>query len=236
MKFYIYYKPKWGLKVLKYQKIRVTNPAESNDPYEFAPFVLFFNKDDINANPRPDMVSDLKKIFSKHFRLICGSEKNDEILMWSYYAQNHEGIVIEYDLITEPFNSIPDKFPVSYSSIRAKYFITQGMAVEHYSDQFLKLISKKATNWNHEKEYRLLLPNDSYIDDGYFDITPECILSVTFGFNCKRSTIIEVRDISECERYSHLKYYGVNLHIDKYKLDIKEYSIDKFIRDVKGES
>lgn len=234
MKFYIYYKPEWGLKVLKDRKIHVTNPAETNDPYDFAPYIRIFKNGDKFAESRPDMVPYLKKDLSEHFKLICGSEKNDEILMWSYYAKSHEGIVIEYDLMMEPFNSIPDKFPVSYSSIREKYFITKGMALEHFEEQFLKLASMKAPYWKHEKEYRFILTKNLITDQNYFNITPECIISVTFGFNCKKSTVNEVRDICECERYSHLKYYKVNLHLDQYKIEIKEASIDEFISDANG--
>jgi len=234
MKFYIYYKPKWGLKVLKDRKIHVTNPAESNDPYEFAPYIYFLEKDDNRPKSRPEMISNLKIIISEALRLICGSGINDEILMWSYYAQKHEGIVIEYDLLMEPFKSIPDKISVSYNSIREKFIITKGMEMRSFEEQLLKLVSKKALNWNHEKEYRLLLTKNLFTDDGYFDITPECIKSVTFGFNCKKSTLIEVGDICDSERYSHIRYYGVRLHAEQYKLEIKEASIDELIRDVNG--
>jgi hypothetical protein len=46
--------------------------------------------------------------FGKYWRLVCASLINDSVLMWSHYADNHTGLVLEFDTTQPPFSQIPE--------------------------------------------------------------------------------------------------------------------------------
>ena len=48
-------------------------------------------------------------------RILCVSERNDSILMWSHYAENHTGIVIKYMTLSETASPLRLAEPVRYS-------------------------------------------------------------------------------------------------------------------------
>ncbi|MDD2979257.1 MAG: DUF2971 domain-containing protein [Hespellia sp.] len=75
----------------------------------------------------------------KGLKVSCFSEKNDSILMWSYYGNSHKGICVEYDFTDEENKNKMCK--VLYRNERV-----------FTSDNWFRL---KALCWNREKEWRL---------------------------------------------------------------------------------
>lgn len=93
---------------------------------------------------------------NKNSGVVCLSEVNDSILMWSHYAQNHTGICIEFD--RTPDNPLGDPeicTPVEYSS---KYpVIDFGKMLLNRDGQTLNLMMRyKADCWAYEKEWRVI--------------------------------------------------------------------------------
>lgn len=96
------------------------------------------------------------------------SERNDSILMWSHYADNHKGFCVEYDLSTIPsthqFRST--LFPVIYSH---NLYDSTPLIVDWIEQSrdgwnpFFPLLSfiHKAEDWSYEKEWRLLFVTSS---------------------------------------------------------------------------
>jgi hypothetical protein len=91
------------------------------------------------------------------------SERNDSILMWSHYADNHKGFCVEYDLSTVPVDHqfCSTLFPIIYSN--ALYNSTPLIVdwIEQARDNwnpFFPLLGfiHKAEDWRYEKEWRLL--------------------------------------------------------------------------------
>jgi len=91
------------------------------------------------------------------------SERNDSILMWSHYAENHQGFCVEYD-----FSTIPDThqfkktlMPIVYS----KKLYDSTPLIEAWIEMprprfnpFFPLLPfiHKAEDWSYEREWRLL--------------------------------------------------------------------------------
>lgn len=84
----------------------------------------------------------------------CFSEENDNMLMWSHYADSHKGFCLEFDTNYDPFTKM---FPVTYSEdipeIDANKIINN-------SDNNLETIKvnllHKYIDWEYEKEWRVL--------------------------------------------------------------------------------
>lgn len=106
----------------------------------------------------------LRNVVSKII-VTCFSKKNNEILMWSHYADGHKGVCIEFE-----FKNNQDFFEVVYNKKRKKlnlkellyrifYMINQN---EQTPDEALiKLLSfqfvvKSKKDWNYEEEVRCI--------------------------------------------------------------------------------
>jgi hypothetical protein len=92
---------------------------------------------------------------NKNSGVICLTEVNDSILMWSHYACNHTGICIEFE--RTPNNALGDigiATPINYRSVYPH--IDLGKMLVHRDGQTLDLMLRyKADCWSYEKEWRV---------------------------------------------------------------------------------
>ncbi len=232
MKFYIYYSPKIGEKVIRELKIKGTDLADTNDPYEFAPIVLPFKEGDESAPSRPDKIELVKSICSKIFRAFCGSTVIDDILLWSHYSVAHTGIAIEFNVLEEPFGSNTDecKGYVKYQSSRPEYFVRKDMPINLHAEQFYNMAFHKAPNWKYEKEYRFLIPTSIFDCFGLIDIDPKSIKTIIFGFYCPHSVIKSIIKLLKRKELQHVKVAYIDLFSDEYKLNIHTSTKEEIIR------
>jgi hypothetical protein len=123
-----------------------------NDPFEFS-----INLADSHYFARQPVIY---HSFKHGFTVFCASEeetKNDALL-WSHYAQNHQGICIEftphYDDDNSPFGDLE---PVKYRDTVAIPPSDSHEAIHGY----LKTVVKtKAACWEYEKEWRVVKLNN----------------------------------------------------------------------------
>lgn len=87
--------------------------------------------------------------------VFCLSEKNDNVLMWSHYADSHFGLVIEIDSNNEFFKNLK---AVNYSNNRPviniikvyKKDLSDSERIQYTKDIFFT----KSEDWKYETEYR----------------------------------------------------------------------------------
>ena len=165
------------------------------------------------------------------------SEINNNILMWSHYAQNHEGFVIGFDSDHEYFNYGVE--PVVYSDKRPFLDPTQ-------PNQDASIFYTKSNDWSYEKEIRkiqnfiepVVLENGnsfiSYPEEvpskydprlseiKLFEFPKESISSVVLGWKSTeelKSRIVEVLRKNEMNDVSLLKACP---HKYKYEMVIEK--------------
>lgn len=111
--------------------------------------------------------------------IACLSEVYNSILMWSYYADKHKGLCIEFD-IDEPQALEKVKYcnerPNAHLEDIIKDFcgklFAQGITFEKnydlvLSELVLKPYITKSSDWSHEKEQRLIFPEEVLVDRKY---------------------------------------------------------------------
>lgn len=122
-------------------------------------------------------VNSLPQIVQRFSTVVCLSERIDSILMWSHYADNHKGFALGYDL--RPF-LLPNEqglglFPVVYDEKRydANEFIIwlfcsllKIPAVNPDLMSSIKLLLYKSLDWEYEREWRLIRPNNTDLFKG----------------------------------------------------------------------
>jgi len=89
---------------------------------------------------------ELQGVISQHFGVLCLSESNDDPLMWAHYAEDHAGLVIEFDTAHESFKELGALAKVEYLAHRPVYDPAVG-AVGFWR--------QKENRWAYEREWRI---------------------------------------------------------------------------------
>lgn len=90
--------------------------------------------------------------------VFCGSEVNNDILMWSHYANCHKGVCIGFRLPTIDVEWGGITLKVNYTeSIIPKKFYTAGQTER--ANALFYWIFTKAMCWGYEKEIRCFIEN-----------------------------------------------------------------------------
>ena len=226
---YKYYPSKnWDF-IAKKWTIRFTPVSELNDPFESMPIsdniLSTKNKEYLQKNC---MISSGFEIFFceeiiKKYGVISLTETNDNLVMWSHYAENHKGFVVEFDVNKSNFlirNKGISVHKVEYSESRLKHF------EEEEKRTPISFIGSKSISWSYEREWRTIINiNQIGGEDkkGIYKINKDSISSIIFGANNTVDKVKELcKEISYQENCSHIKFKIANFHPPQYALNIKE--------------
>jgi hypothetical protein len=198
------------------QKASDTAPYLQEKREEFATNLL----DQASKNP---IFTDPKRIqdeFSGEFGCTSFSRVPSEILMWSHYAEKHQGFVLGFSNLI-----FGEEYPreVIYSSHRIEYSDLFHSATRDYL--FFKILRTKSLKWSYEEELRSVLPwsicyqkKDGYFYHSFPATELKCII---FGSRCPAKFKSEL--IHEMEtNYPHAKIYEVGINSYRYRLDLYE--------------
>lgn len=100
----------------------------------------------------------VNSIFPESSLKICSfTTSNDNLLMWSHYANEHKGFCIEYELPSSPIDELRRfLYPVFY---KKEIFKTQSLNLKPEQQWAQALIASlfKSKDWSYENEWRLIL-------------------------------------------------------------------------------
>lgn len=125
--------------------ISFMHPSQFNDPFDCT--CLFANGNTVTNN----------------IRVFCSIPNEKDILMWSYYGENHTGYCFEYskhDIITELSkinNGICIMGKVEYSDRRPNYRLKTNNLSYTSIKKIIDCTFTKYIRWSHENEYRFVL-------------------------------------------------------------------------------
>jgi len=167
---------------------------------------------------------DLVERFSKGFRVLCCSHREDSILMWSHYAEKHRGVVIEFE-VDELFSgmTLSDHFkevryrssPPTISGLHAD--------VQSFEEAMELALVTKALEWAYEEEVRIMMPISllqGADDHRYSVFDPKGIKRVIVGcmMDVQSSVYQDIDSLAEESTYKHVAFQRAALHEDDYKL------------------
>jgi len=157
----------------------------------------------------------------EELRVACFSKTNQSILMWSHYAQNHQGFCIEYD-----FNGWECKkflHPVHY--VKNRHYVTGDFSDSlnpSLGNAIIDAALYKSSEWSYEKEWRIVIPKMDMqgICFNFANTTPvflvrDYITAIYLGAKVSDRFIEEI-----CIHYSEMpvKVYCMELMANSYSL------------------
>lgn len=157
------------LDTLKENSIWASVPSMFNDPFECR--FMYLNDEDLASLGFPSGTIKLWDLIMgqlrQHITTICFSQNPNDMPMWAYYANEHRGFCVEYEIV-----DARHLYPVLYAENRLN---TQGLFVELIYGLFCKeataqdkatlfkhimlLCSFKDKSWKAEKEIRAIFLN-----------------------------------------------------------------------------
>lgn len=160
----------------------------------------------------------ISTIFRKHTEkvgLSCLSETPRNILMWSHYASQHKGIVLQFEIAKSP-EAMLHALKIDYSNEYPILNFAQDM-----TEQLAKIMLRKSEDWKYEKEWRLLIINAA---STYLKFNPEALTGIIFGCRVHDETRMRIQKyLSERlnKKLSVPSLYNAKQHQSQYKIDLE---------------
>ncbi len=168
------------------------------------------------------------------------SEDPLNMLMWSHYGANHEGLVLGFEAEDGSDLANDEYFqPVQYSEEALNVDLSKGLMngvtfsldetgaptiksfVQIEDPQIQKVLFTKTVNWSYEKEWRYLRQ-----DFGSYPL-PGKLSKIIFGLNCKDENIRKYLKISDENFNGEIQYFVVVRVDGTTELGLNEYTYNK---------
>lgn len=159
------------LQTLENKEMWISSIDALNDPYEFS--CMYVDRKRLCEAGWPDnVISSFEALLGQSQKTwgvasLSGNTFNC-LPMWAYYANNHRGYCVEYDVIrSDNIHAISYELNrVGLATILADFFLAfQKMTdagkdddpeVEFYANIIMQQLFMKHISWSHEKEYRVV--------------------------------------------------------------------------------
>lgn len=197
-----------SLAILINKRIWIAKPESLNDPFDCK---IIFTLPDITSdavgnylkrtgrstgNRQKDyetLIKGIQEFMEKdisNFGVFSMSQINDDILMWSHYANQHEGFCIGFvrkkdNLLGDIKKTQPVAYDCNYPKVEP---LDESGNYDH--SIFTKMLFTKAKNWRYEKEWRLV-----YDEGGKEEPLPADISSIIFGLRMSDEHKATIRKI-----------------------------------------
>lgn len=156
------------------------------------------------------------------FRLLCCSHTCESILMWSHYAKNHSGIVLEFET-----NELQNDLCLDFGTLEVSYRTSPPFmpnppfqSEEEMMKNLYKVMGTKASFWSYEEEVRIVIPIDSP-NQGAFPFQPLAIKSVIVGCSAAPEFIVSLKEVLGKSDFKHIELMRAHIHERDYKLDFR---------------
>jgi hypothetical protein len=234
-----------------------------NDPFELKPSFASYKKSikdyvrnefklravDFDKLSYIEQESKIQKLISpsidkmaeslKEFLILSLTKKEENLLMWSHYADSHRGLVIGFDYDNSFFHPTIDfklskPFEVKYSNNRPMFFNYDKIRARNAPFEDIRiLLTTKSLWWEYEEEIRMFanpkatnsVGKDNYGFDIYLVNFPtECLKKIIFGSLMNSSEKMEISEIAK-RLYPHAEILESLPSSTEFTLKFKPYKI-----------
>ncbi|WP_158543465.1 DUF2971 domain-containing protein [Dyella solisilvae] len=176
----------------------------------------------------PNVMVNLNKEVQKALaetKILCLSAVRDSILMWSHYAESHQGLALEFgspEGVDSPYKvarrvNYCGEVPCLFDEDELSEFISGGLRLTH--DLALKTLYAKAAAWEYESEWRIDTGPGRDAGAEFEDVPfhPLELRAVYFGCKAAGDFRQFVGDIVG-ERFAHAEVWECRRSVDAWSL------------------
>ena len=177
--------------------------------------------------------------FKNHAHILSLSRINNNILMWSHYASNHEGVCLCFkaELKDEKLGFYFDSEFLSLYEVKYQKNIPKPLNVlkptQNEFKYFIDFFTTKYIDWEYEKEYRLLVENIAKEKKTLKQYEKNSLEGIIFGLYTPLDSIRQIYEIvseNYSKEYNNVNYYECELVEGKYGINpIKIKSFEYYL-------
>lgn len=191
--------------IITKQTLKFSNPISFNDPFDCSEKILNVNYDrnlidktlkdmkynrrnrrNLKTNEIKAQQNSIMKEEREKYKICCFSGKNDEVLMWSHYADKHNGICcgFEFPIDNDRFTIAPVNYKQSIEKLEGE---TDLYKIIYY------WLTTKSKFWEYENEFRAIM-NAKNLSSNFEIIQYEanCLKEIVFGCGLKNREIEKI--------------------------------------------
>ncbi len=228
--------------MLKNREFYFADPKHLNDPVDcqigiYSALVVAIDKAEKElptVKQKLQKLGDLNKIFQsiendvKQSAIFSLSKKNNNILMWSHYADNHKGFAAGFQLSTNfteynPNNAILGTNKVKYFKDNpfVDFFLEytksrQNLTMREFAVRLISMgLAAKSKPWENEKEVRIVRGKP-----GKVHYSPDELKEIIFGLKMDKKKRQKIRKTLSGSEWSHVKMHEIIRKNDGFKMKI----------------
>ena len=145
--------------------------------------------------------------------VFCLTESIKNVLMWSHYAANHQGIAVGFRFDLFQRNGLMPIMKVTYEPERPAIDVH---SPDEHKNEIADALAVKADFWKYENEWRCIRPNSKH---EFLRFDPTIIDRIVFGAKCTKKVRSEVRNIVNRSDFS---YFEVSPQVENFELRFRE--------------
>lgn len=153
----------------------------------------------------------------------CGilslSKTDDNITMWSHYANNHTGLAFELD-VSKDYDFFDGYGVVEY---KEEYELLS--YTENPKDSLATLFLTKYTDWEYEQEVRII----DYEKNGSRNFNKSALSKIIFGCKATEENISEIINLCQKYGYCHTTFSKAEMKKGLFGLDFVDFDKSKYI-------
>lgn len=207
---------------------------DENSVEEFGKFFYNIPPEDFTPEKNQQLIAEFKKLpeiqkrnqqqnshlitFIQNLGVLALSERNDSILMWAHYANNHTGFCIGFknNLVLDHDKLIK----VRYTQERYKPIFFEWLGLQVDKERFLdkaeeELVCTKYSDWQYEEEWRLV----SSADKGLRTYSENVIDRIVFGLRMAPGDRSTIKNICKDKNVS---FFEAVKSPDNFSVEIQE--------------
>lgn len=166
------------------ERIRITRKWMAEEKYK-------------NINPET-----FKQLTSR-FGIACFSASMNNMLLWTHYADNHRGICLIFEPSKDSYGALTHSSEIQYQSELPHIRLVD--LSETGDSKIIKILLTKSKQWQHEQEYRLILP---YGAKQSLQFHPSSLIGIVLGAKISKEHEAKVRSWAAAHPYRPIIHSG----------------------------
>lgn len=135
--------------------------------------------------------------------------------MWSYYANSHQGVCVEYDISRLDLNvDLNRKIKKSMTKVHYSPIRADNLHIND-TDDLMNFVVSKSDVWAHEHEWRIVCETSQ-------EFLPfDCVTGISLGVSFDK-TAPRYQEILRVARNRNVDIYQCKLNSRKYEIDMEK--------------
>jgi hypothetical protein len=167
-----------------------------------------------------------RETFDAHFGILSLTEAPDNLLMWAHHANNHNGLVLQFNEQHSFF--APMSFEGQTLELTRMQYTVDRPVLSSTSLYSTIIYYRKSPDWSYEREWRLIKPLTSATKVlpsnlrpiHLFSFPPDTLTGIIVGLRVSDEVRDEISVICARPEFKHVRIHHTHLSRDQYKLEI----------------